>query len=127
MPTPELPINVNKIKWSKDEFEIMDSLEHDDVELTLRGAVTKVGYDDNDDGTFDRIHTFKPKMVDKVVIKGKAVKGTDKRRQSALLKGQIEHLRREFAPTEDEQEFYDKSMQVIRKDTAEVLKANGLI
>ncbi len=123
----ELPINHNLIKWSKDEFEIMDGLEHDDITLTLRGAVTKVGYEDLNDGTFDRVHTFKPKFVEAVQRNGKALKGTDKRRQSALLKGQIEHLRREFAPTEGEQEFYDRAMQVIRKDCAEVLKANNLI
>jgi len=122
-----MEINENHIKWNKDQFPIKSSLEHDDVTLTLRGAIVKVAYHDNFDGTFDRIHTFKPKFVEAVQRNGPAVKSEDKRKQSQLLKGQIEHLRREFKPTEDDQEFYDKAMTAIRHECVNISKTHNLI
>jgi hypothetical protein len=122
-----LTINTNQIKWAKDQFEIAGPLEHEDVTVTLRGAITKVGYDDNEDGTFDRVHTLKPKMVEIVRSNGPSVKAIDKRRQSQLLRGQIEYCRREFKPTDDEQEFYDNAMRAIRHGLPGVLKREGII
>jgi hypothetical protein len=122
-----LPVNSNQLKWSRAQFEIEGELEHDDVTVTLRGAITKIGYEDLNDGTYDRIHTLVPKYVEVVKSNGEAVKGTDKRKQSQLLKGQIEHLRREFSPTADEEDFYNQAMQAIRHEASQVLKTHNLI
>lgn len=124
---PDLPINCNQIKWSKDQFEIAGSLSHDDITLTLRGAITKIGYDDNEDGTFDRIHTFKPKLVEATINNGPSVKSVDKRKQSQLLRGQIEYLRREFKPTADQQAFYEEAMRGVRHELPDMLKKQGII
>ena len=122
-----LPINTNQIKWNKDQFEIQDPLEHDDITLVLRGAITKISYEDQENGSYDRLHTFKPKYVEAVTSNGKAIKGIDKRKQSQLLRGQIEHLRREYKPTEDEQDYYDKAMAAVRHELINVLKTHNLI
>jgi hypothetical protein len=125
---PELSkINTNQIKWPKGQFEISSSLTHDDVTAVIRGAIKKVGYEDNEDGTFDRVHSFIPKFVEVVNENGDTVKSVDKRKQSQLLRGQIEYCRREFKPTDDEQEFYDNAMRAIRHGLPGVLKREGII
>lgn len=125
---PELSkINTNQIKWPKGQFEISSSLTHDDVTVTIRGAIKKVGYEDNEDGTFDRVHSFIPKFVEVVKENGQTVKSVDKRKQSQLLRGQIEYVRREFKPTEDEQEFYEAAMRAVRHGLPELLKSEGVI
>lgn len=120
-------INTNEIKWPLGRFEISDALKHDDVTVTIRGAIKKVGYEDNEDGTFNRVHSFVPKFVEIVKENGQTVKSVDKRKQSQLLRGQIEFTRREFAPTEDEQEFYETSMRAVRHELPEMLKRQGII
>lgn len=122
-----LEINTNQVKWGRDQFEIAGPLNYDDVTVTLRGAITKISYEDNQDGTFDRVHLMKPKFVEIAVPNGPSVKSIDKRKQSQLLRGQIEHIRREFKPTEDEQEFYDIAMRAIRHEAMETLKRQGVI
>lgn len=120
-------INTNHIKWRADKFEIQGPLDHDDVTVVLRGAIKKIGYDDNENGTFDRVHTLQPKFVEVVKSNGPAVKSVDKRKQSQLLRGQIEYVRREFKPTEDEQEFYEAAMRAVRHGLPELLKSEGVI
>jgi hypothetical protein len=125
---PELSkINTNQIKWPKGQFEISSGLTHDDVTVTIRGAIKKVGYEDNEDGTFDRVHSFIPKFVEITKENGQTVKSVDKRRQSQLLRGQIEYVRREFKPTDDEQEFYEAAMRAVRHELPDILKRQGII
>jgi len=61
-------------------------------ETTLQGTVVKSQDSDNHDGTFDRLYTIKPIMVELIDDKGESIKAKDTRSESQLFRGLLKKI-----------------------------------
>ena len=122
-----LEIQNNRIKVSALDLPLESPISRTDITLKTRGAINKVEFEDNQDGTWDQVHKFKGLSIEAVTENGDIVKSKDNRSHSKLLKGQIEMIRREKAPSYDEQQWYDRCMVAVRHNLLETLVAEGIV
>ena len=88
--------------------------------VSLEGSVPSVTESDNDDGTHNRIYTFKPVKIEVLDEKGKTIKLKDARRKSQLLHGELWHAWKFEDKGLDADQYYEKAMSGIIKNIGEI-------
>ncbi len=57
--------------------------------VSLSGSINKVEYHDNEDGTWNKVYTFKPILVELLDKMGKTLKLKDPRKNSSLIRSYL--------------------------------------
>jgi hypothetical protein len=88
--------------------------------VSCEGAINKVELQDQEDGTWDKIYTFKPVKIDLLDKMGKSLKLKDPRSNSVRIRGA---LYREFMFLNEQmnyEDFYAVCTQVIIKNAVNI-------
>lgn len=76
--------------------------------IALDGSVNKVELHDNEDGTWNKVYTFKPVHISLLTPKGESLKLKDPRKNSQKLRNYLFKLYTEEGYTEDFDRVYDE-------------------
>ena len=90
--------------------------------VSLEGSVPSVTESDNNNGTHDRIYTFKPVKIELLDEKGETLKLKDARRKSQLLHGALWHAWKFDDKGLDKDVYYEKAMSGIIKNIGEIIE-----
>lgn len=89
--------------------------------VALNGSITAVAEHDNEDGTADRIYTFKPIKMDLLTPKGKTLTLKDTRSNSQLLRSMLYGKWKNAASAISFEEAYAKFTYGVMSDMDELI------
>lgn len=89
--------------------------------ISLEGSITSFAVHDNEDGTANKIYTFKPIKIDLLDPLGKTLKLKDTRRKSQLMRSLMMKKWRENNETIDFDEWHDKLYNQMMVDLEETI------
>lgn len=92
-------------------------------EVKLQGSVNKVELHDNEDGTWDKVFTFKPVIVELVNGKGESLKLKDSRKNSQKMRNYLFKLYHEEGYIEDFDRVYDMFTYEVMGMTPSLLRS----
>ena len=94
------------------KVSLLEPIENDrQYNIAIKGEVVSKTEKPNQDGTYDIIYKFQPKVVEILKDAGKVIKSKDNRRNSQKLRAMI-HFRWEHSNSElDSEEYYDRFMK----------------
>lgn len=75
--------------------------------VNLQGSVNKVELHDNEDGTWNKIYTFKPIIVELITPKGESLKLKDPRHNSQKMRNYLFKIYSDEGYVEDFDRVYD--------------------
>ena len=110
------------------ESELPEALKIDQsYQLSINADVKNIQKKSNEDGTYTFVYKARQNTCEILDATGKVIKTKDTKKQSQKLRQHIEFLRKEFRPEEEEEAFYERSMQVIRHYAEDILRKDGII
>lgn len=89
--------------------------------VELDGSITAIAEHDNNDGTADKIYTFKPIKLEVLTPKGKTLVLKDTRSNSQLLRGMLHGKWKNAASNIDFEEAYSKFSFGVMSDMDELI------
>lgn len=89
--------------------------------VALSGSITAIAEHDNNDGTADKIYTFKPIKLEVLTPKGKTLVLKDTRSNSQLLRGMLHGKWKNAASNIDFEEAYSKFSFGVMSDMDELI------
>lgn len=75
--------------------------------ISLEGSVPSVSENDNDDGTWNRVYTFKPIKIEVLTPTGETIKAKDTRSNSTLIRQGLWRIWANAASSMNFDEYYD--------------------
>ncbi len=93
--------------------------------ISLEGGITNFTQADNEDGTHNRIYTFKPIKVELLDHTGETLKLKDTRSKSQLLRSRLWAIWKEQNINMAFDQWYDTIMDNIRNDAAMAAEMYG--
>jgi hypothetical protein len=97
----------------------------DNYEVKINGTIVKTQDSDNHDGTYDRLYTLKPILVETVDNQGQSIKAKDTRSESQLLRGILKKIWIDNNIDEEFEKWYSKAHSEIRKHLNQIV--NGIL
>jgi hypothetical protein len=111
-----MQINSHILKLSG-KAELPNEIEmSNNYSVKLEGAIDSFSVHDNDDGTFDKIYSFKPVRVEVIDRLGKSLKAKDPRKKSQQMRSLMMKKWRENNITEDFEIWHDKLYNQMMSD-----------
>lgn len=102
--------------------ELPEALEiGNNYNVSLSGSITAIAEHDNNDGTADKIYTFKPIKLEVLTPKGKTLVLKDTRSNSQLLRGMLHVKWKNAASNVDFEEAYSKFSFGVMSDMDELI------
>lgn len=102
--------------------ELPEALEiGNNYSVALSGSITAIAEHDNNDGTSDKIYTFKPIKLEVLTPKGKTLVLKDTRSNSQLLRGMLHGKWKNAASNIDFEEAYSKFSFGVMSDMDELI------
>jgi len=90
---------------------LLEELENDhEYNLRVNGEITEQTEKTNNDGSYNIIYKFQPKIIEIEKDNGEVVKTKDIRRKSQKLRGALYYLWQDSKSKLDQDEFYDMFM-----------------
>ncbi len=90
--------------------------------VSLAGSINKIEFHDNEDGTWNKVYTFKPITVELLDPKGKSLKLKDPRKNSQKIRNMLwKHYFNEGV-AEDFDSLYDAFTQEVMMQTPQLMR-----
>lgn len=93
--------------------------------ISMEGSVPKTELHDNEDGSFNRIYTFKPVKIELLTEKGETLKLKDSRSMSQLLRARLWKQWQEAKTELGFDEWYNRLMQRLIQDADTIAEMYG--
>jgi anthranilate phosphoribosyltransferase len=94
--------------------------------IALSGSITAVAEHDNNDGTADKIYTFKPIKLELLTPKGKTLVLKDTRSNSQLLRSMLNGKWKNAASSISFEDAYSKFVHGVMGDMDELVDRYGI-
>lgn len=89
--------------------------------VSLEGSITSCTESDNEDGTCNRMYTFRPVKLEILTNQGKSLKLKDTRKKTQLLRGRLWGIWKNLNTDIDFDTWYDRLMNNVIQNADEIV------